>query len=101
MPNAKIKANDKILDLDGKPMKMDDNELTVARAVALMISGNTQSPDPLRAYTLARTITEVDLKKAGEIELNTSDVKFIKEAISTNRFFTALVAGQILEKLEK
>jgi len=84
-----------VLNLDGKPTKLEDRELTVGRAIAIALVSGTKSPDPLRAYLLGKKLMEEK-----HVTLDASEKKFIKDELEKFTGFTNLVIGQILEKLQ-
>lgn len=89
-----INPTEFIMSLDNVPMKLEDRDLTVGRALALTLISGNKSPDPLRSYSLARKLDSKD-----PVELDTSDIKFVKECLDGFQGFTVLVIGQLLEKL--
>jgi len=93
---VKIVPSDAVMNLDNKPTQLEGKDLNVGRALALILISGTKSADPLRAYTLARKLSEA----TEAIELETADVKFIEEAMAGFQGFTTLVIGQLMEKLQ-
>lgn len=85
-----------IFDLDKKPIDLEGKPLTVGRALALVLVTQNKSADPLRAWTLAQKLTNPEVPK---IDLDPSDVSFIKDSMKDFLNFSVLVKGQLLEKL--
>jgi len=81
-------------DLNGNPLKVDDQELSVGRACAIILSSG-KSYDPLRSYILATKLAEAK----EPIIVNASEFGFIKEAIQSNENFTPIIKGQLLSLL--
>lgn len=94
----KINGVDFVLNLDNQPILSGDKELRICRALALILSSG-KSADPLRALTLSRKLVEVEGTE-NVVELDAPDVKFIKEALKQDIGYTAMVIGQIEEKLQ-
>lgn len=94
---AKINLEQKILDLEGEPIKLGDKDITFGRAIALCLVSGNKSSDPMRAYILAQSFLKEDTK---EVDLNQSDMDFIKSAIKSADNYTDIVKGQLLIALK-
>jgi hypothetical protein len=92
-----IQKSEKVLNLDKKPLTFEDGELTITRALSLIVISGSKSPDPLKAYQLAKKIEDAELI----VELSDEDVDFIKNATVGFQGFTTLVIGQILDRLQQ
>src|SRR5262245_52274112 len=95
----KIK-NDKLLDMKGKEIVVDDEVLTVATALM-----NAAISQPLQARSGRETIERYDCaialyraRKDDEIEIELDTLQKIKEDLP--RIYGVVVAGQVLNKLE-
>jgi hypothetical protein len=93
---AKLDTKAFVMNLDNKPIKLEDKDLEFGRAFALVLISGSKSADPLRAYNLARKLSD----STEPIELDSSEVAFIKEAMTNFTGFTTLVMGQLYEKLQ-
>ncbi len=51
--------------------------------------------NPLKAYELA-----LDITKNGSIDIDTTDLKLLEEAVISNQRFNNLVKGAILKEIE-
>lgn len=91
----KLNLSAVITQLDGEPLKNKENDLTVGDALASILVLDPKSKDPLRSYLLAKKLTENE----GEIELNKTEVAFLKEVVEASMAFITLVKGQLLDKL--
>lgn len=89
-----INLNDQILELDGKPAMNGDKPLTVGLALANVLVLQGQSSDPLRAYLLAKKLTD----NTETLELDDSDKSFLKDAVEKSDRYLVLVKGQLLSK---
>lgn len=89
-----IDLKTELKDLSGKTLLHEGNPLTVGRALAVSLSSHQEISDKLRAYVLS-----TDLYKKDSIELNSSDLSFIKDALFTSKVFFPVVTGQLLEIL--
>lgn len=102
MANKKVTINptEYVIDLDGKPLKMGDGEdrkdLTVGRALALILVSGAKSPDPLRAFLLGQKIATA----TEPVEIEQADVKFLEDQMPAFAGFTTLVIGQLMAKLQ-
>lgn len=93
----KILVSEVLTNLDGSPIVLNDRPLSLGRALGVMLVAAGKSSDPLRSYLLAK---KLQLEAEGsEVELDASEVAFIKEAIPQSTQYTTLVVGQVLEKL--
>lgn len=92
-----IQPADMIRNLDGGVMQMDEKDLSVKRAIALILVTKPSQTDPLRAYLLGKRFVE---NTDQPIELDGSEVDFIEKSVRGFEGFNALVLGQILEKLQ-
>ena len=89
----KLNLNEVLLSLDGKELDHGDKHLTVGISLAqILVAGSNK--DALRAYVLGKKLMDAE-----EVELDASEVNFIKTAIEENQTYTVLVKGQLLEKL--
>lgn len=89
----KLNLNEVLLSLDGKELDDGDKSLTVGISLArILVTGSNK--DALRAYVLGKKLMDAE-----EVELDASEVNFIKTAIEENQTYTVLVKGQLLEKL--
>jgi len=89
----KINTQTKLLDLKGKEIKDQQEVLTVG-----IILSNTLSlsqKNPARCYLLAKKFATEN-----EVDLKAEDVVFVKEILEESKM-SALIAGQIIEILEK
>lgn len=91
-----IALSDKLVDLDGGALKYDEKDLTVGRALALIVISEDRPVDPLRSYLLAKKLTD----KKDEIELDVVEKKYLLDRVEKSVAFRALVLGQLLEKLQ-
>lgn len=98
MSSKKVTINpaEFIVNLDNKPTQLEGKDLTIGRALALVLISGTKSADPLRAYGLARKLSD----STEPVELETADVVFLKESMTGFQGFTTLVIGQLMEKLQ-
>ena len=94
--NISINPSEPVMNLDNKPTQLEGKDLVVGRALALVLISGNKSADPLRAYTLARKLSDA----TEAIELDSSEVKFIKDSMEGFQGFTTLVIGQLLEKIQ-
>lgn len=80
-------------DLEGKNIIHNNAPLTIGKAIALILSTH-EAGDKLRCYVLS-----TDFYKKDSIEINSSDLDFVKEAVNACKIYTPLVTGQLLEIL--
>lgn len=93
----KLNLQDSIVTLENIPAKNDKGELlSIGKVIAVTLVGG-KTADPLRSYLLAKKVTETEK----EIELDPSEIEFIKNTLKEFGGWTDLVVGQVLEKLGK
>lgn len=90
-----LNIKEKILGLDNKPLTYENEDLSLGKAIAIVLVSSQRSTDPLRSYVLGRKFMDA---KEETMELNATDIQYIKEAIGTFQGFNVLVTGQILQK---
>lgn len=81
-----------LLDLDGKPIKNGEEDLTVGRALAEILV-RAKSTDPLRSYLLGRKLVESET-----LEPDKAEKEFIQNTIRSFEGYSVLIKGQLLEK---
>ncbi len=91
-----IDLKKELINLNGEKLMHDGSPLTIGRAMAIALSTHQDVSDKLRAYVLSQTLYTKD-----EIELNTSDLSFVKDALTSSKTFFPLVLGQLLEILSE
>ena len=89
-----LNTSEVLVGLDGKALQDGESELTVGKALANVLVNSGESIDPLKSYVLARKFIDAQ----GELELDASDVSFLKSAIEKFNGYIVLVKGQLLEK---
>ena len=90
----KINANTGVMLLDGKtPLKQNDIDLTVGHANATCLVNS--DGEPIKTYELAKKFND-----GVTIEVDTADLKLVKEAVTKYPNYNALVKGQVLVMLE-
>lgn len=90
-----VDLTDVIVDLEGNPIKSsEDKEITIGRALALVVATGPKSDDPLRALIMARKLVEAE-----SISLDAADVAYLLQAVKKYTGFSDLVLGQLVEKL--
>jgi len=90
----KVKANEKVMLLDGKTvLKQNDVDLTIGIAIATALVNS--NGEPIKTYELAKKFND-----GGSIEVDTADLKLVKEAVNAYPNYNALVKGQVLVLLE-
>lgn len=94
---AKINVGKKITTLDGKPTSFNGQEMTIGKTIGYVLTLAKRSPDPLRSNVLARKLYDA----TGTIELDKSDISFIKDQVVADETFLIGARGQILEALEE
>lgn len=96
MANAKIKLDIQFKDMTGENFNYEDGSpVCLGKAIAQCLLNNSEVSDAQRAYVLA-----MDFSKNKEIELNSSDMTFVKETIKGSRT-TTLIKGQALDILSR
>jgi len=90
MINVKLNLDQQILDLKGNPLPVKLDE-TLANMLAMATTG-----PPAKMITWA-----VNLTNDGEIEIDKSDVKFLKGFIEQHPGATNLVKSQLIDRIEK
>jgi len=88
----KIYCSKIITDMDGKPLKNGESEVTVGRVIAKILSETKTKFDALKAWDMAQRFY-----KGAEIEIDDSDFETLKTEIGSNTMFIPLVLGQILK----
>ena len=91
-----ITAN--ITNLLGKPMFVDEasqEEAKVNNFIASTLISQAQSADPVRALKLAIKLNDA----SDTLEIEDADYQMILEAVKSNKNYSNLVAGRILEIL--
>lgn len=86
-----IDLKTELKDLTGKTILHEGNPLTIGIALAISLSNNQDISDKMRAYVLG---TQLYTKES--LELNSSDLNFIKESLNTFKGFFPVVSGQLL-----
>jgi len=86
----KLNLDQVCVDLDGKPLIHNGSNLTFGKAFAEVLI-SSKSDDKLRSYTLAQLLN----KGGEEIELNESDIQFLRETVKRNENWATLVLGQL------
>ena len=92
---AKIDLQNLVIDLEGKPIKLGEKEVTFGHAMAMCLVGGAKSSDPMRAYIMSQ-----EVMKGDEVEFNQSDTEFLKTSIKAAENFTDIVKGQLLLALK-
>lgn len=87
----KINTQQLLKDLDGKELE----NVFLGKTLAQIIIREEGTKDPLRNYTLATKLNGAE----GELELDKSELEFIKNSVKTTKIFNSLVSGQILSLL--
>ena len=91
----KLDLSKKLLTFEGEEiMKEKDAPLTVGSAIASIL-GSTRSSDILRSFTLGSKLVN-----AKTVELDKSDLDFIKGVLKSTDQAKPIVVGQILSLLE-
>ncbi len=96
----KIQTQTILKNFAGENLKYQDSELTIGKAISTIIS-TVKSVDPMRNFILGQK-----LYSDKEVEINQSDLDFLKKSIKENAasdqyIFTSLVTGQVLSILEQ
>lgn len=101
---AKIQPDKTLVDLDGKPLQIEagknsegldiTKDLTLGNAIALLVLSG-KSADPLRAYVISQKML-----KDEPVELDVTEVNFVKDSIKSSEGFTTIMIGQVLLALE-
>lgn len=90
----KIKTDTKLLTLKNEEIKDENKEaITVGNIVANTLS--LSQKNPARCYVLAKKFATEK-----EVDLKAEDVVFVKDILEESKM-SALIAGQIIEILEK
>lgn len=74
--------------LDGKKIKLDNEELTLSKALAVILIDSNES-DKIKLYNLAKKIYS-----GGNVELDNSEIKIILSVINSSKAFPVLITGQ-------
>lgn len=90
----KLHVDTVLKDYDGKPIPFEENRsLTLGLCLSNVMA--TAQGDPLRAYLLGKKLAEAH----GEIEIEKLDYTFLKDSMTGNKQYFAIVKGQVLEML--
>jgi len=93
----KINALQELQSLDGKPLRSGEEVLTLGKAISnILLSDETGGK--MKLFVLAQKFYN-----EASIDLDTSDLALVKNAVSKTKIYNALVAGQcetILEELK-
>ena len=95
----KIKTSTILVGLNNEPIKTDKNEdITLGMAIATIIISQPKSDkyDPLKSYVLSNKFYNED-----EVDIDASDLSFVKDAIKATGVYTPLISGQLLLILEQ
>ena len=84
----KVNVDFKILDLNDKPLEEKANRFMAD----ILVSG---PGDPLKVYELAMKIN-----KSKKIDIDTTDLKLIEDAVKSTQKYNNLVKGAILKEIE-
>lgn len=97
MSEKTLRLSQVLTDLDGNNLTIgeDKRNLTLGRALCLMVLGVEKSPDPLRSYTMAQK-----MNKDGDISVDNSELQFLKDTVKNSTAFLDIVRGQVLSLLE-
>lgn len=94
-----INTRNKIINLNLEPIQINDDDkkvdLELGRAIALVLTNAAKSKNPMRSYELAMKLVKEDT-----VELEPSDIRFIKDELEVSTSFNVLISGQILLMLE-
>lgn len=97
-----LNTNESLNNLDGEPITRKDQDgndvtLTVGRISANAVLGLRGYGNPAQQYSLGTRLWEND-----EVELTDEDVSLLEDALSREDVgYSALLTGQILDKLEQ
>lgn len=96
MKTIKIDAKKVLVGLDGKPLKVNDQEMSVGSIVATMINSvaGPNRTDPMRLYSLAQKFYSQE-----EVEIEPHDFKIVKQIVEDDKNYFVMVPAQILELL--
>ncbi len=90
-----LKTKTVLVDLDSMPLLADGKELTFGVAISLQLIKGENCSDPLKAYDLAKKFHSQE-----EVDVDTSDVVFLKDSMKKGKTWLPLVIGQVLTILE-
>lgn len=92
----KIDLSQPINTLNGKPFKMDKEDLTLGMVIAEILATDSTG-GKMKLWSLAQRAY-----KGGQMEVDTSDFALIKAAAERTNAYNgnAIILGQALEKLE-
>lgn len=88
-----INCKQVLVNFEGKPLKIENQELTVGSSVSLVLSGQTSNP------TLAWILGN-KFSKDETIDLKAEEITFIKKEMSESKHWTSIVSGQVIEILD-
>ena len=91
----KIDTTTELKNLEGETLTMGDKPMTLGRAVARILSADQQG-GKLKSFTLARNFMQQD-----KVDVDSADLKNVKDSVKRNEIFNNLVSGQVLEILEE
>ncbi len=86
----KLNLDKNLIDLKGNPQE----KLLCEVLADILATSSTLRPAQTMAWAY-------DFMKNGEIEVNKSDIEFIKDLIKRNQMFFDLAKAQLLEEMEK
>ncbi len=93
--------NDLIVDMEGAPILDGDSksgEFITKRKMIARLLGSSQTNDPVRAFDLGIRLLHSDTEP---VDLNDSDVAFIKELIKNHQGYIAAVKAQCMKVFDK
>lgn len=91
-----MKLNTKIAlkNFKGEDIKNNEEVITVSTVLSNILASTQENPQ--KAWFLGKEIATKD-----EVTLKAEDIVFIKKQIESNKQYTALITGQIIEMLDK
>lgn len=90
----KIKTNQVLTNLAGKPLQEDNVEVTLGMVMSASLLNHEQETDQKQAYGLARRILNEP-----EVDLKIEEIAFVKERLKASKLST-LIIGQALTLLD-
>ena len=96
----KIETSEKILDLTGQPIKLNETDLTVGKVVAQILMAprkdNSYLFDKVKLLILAQ-----QFYKEEETEMDVVDVEKLIKMVETDETWAPLITGRVLMSLKK
>jgi hypothetical protein len=91
-----MKLNTKIAlkNFKGEDIKIEKEVITVSIVLSNILASTQENPQ--KSWFLGKEIATKD-----EVTLKAEDIVFIKKQIESNKQYTALITGQIIEMLDK